>query len=77
MPCHVEEFPPNAVKNEISTVVKIVNGKITMKCVGDEFYGKYPTTKDIIMPLRKKFKTFHYKVFGTMLVFVSPCPKGC
>jgi len=75
MPCHVDEIPPQA--GEIETVVEVVNRKITIKNVGDGFHGKYPTLKAIVEKCRKRFKTFHYKASGCLVVIVSPCPKGC
>jgi len=80
MPCIVDPIP--AKGEEIETLVKVIDGKITIKNVGDDFYGKYPTVKSIVEELRKekekkKIKTFHYKVYGHMMVVVSPCPKGC
>ena len=75
MPCHVDEFPPQ--RGEIETLIKIIDGKISIKNVGDGFYGKYPTPREILKEAKKKYKTYHYKVQGSTMVIVSPCPKGC
>ena len=80
MPCVVD--PIVAKGREIDTLVKVINGKTTIKSVGDSWYGKYPTVESIVEVLRKekkekKIKTFHYKIHGHTMVVVSPCPKGC
>jgi len=76
MPCHVDPIPPRA--NEINILIKIINGKISVKNVGDDFYGKYPTVETIVKELKnEKIKTFHYKTHGNMMIIVSPCPKKC
>jgi hypothetical protein len=80
MPC-IDE-PILAKNGEIDTLIKVINGKITVKNVGNDFDGKYPTVKSIVADLRnekaeRKTKTFHYKVHGHMMIVVSPCPKGC
>lgn len=77
MPCHVETYKPNYSKQEIDKVVEVVNGKIKVKRVGDDYMGGFPTLKELLTGYKDKLKTFHYKHDGTMLVVVSPCPKGC
>lgn len=77
MPCHVEEIPANSAKKEIDLVVSVVNGKIKILPIGDSFHGEYKTLGQLLATYRKKYKTFQYRRNGTMLVIVSPCPKGC
>ena len=79
MPCIVDPIPPKG--GEIETLIKVIDGKITVKNVGDNFHGKYPTVKALVETFRndKKAsgKTFHYKVHGNLMIIVSPCPKDC
>ena len=77
MPCHVDDIPANAAKKEIDKVVFLDDGRISIKEVGDSFHGKYPTVSELVVKYRKKRKTFSYKVSGTMMVIVAPCPKKC
>ena len=77
MPCTVDPIPPKRDKQEIDLIVEVVNGKISVRNVGSDYSGKYPTVKKIVGKARKKYKTSHYRVHGAMIVLVSPCPKGC
>lgn len=77
MPCHVDLYPARADKRQVDTIVRVINGKISISNVGDDFYGKYPTIENVLDDAKKKYKTFHYKTNGTMMVIVSPCPKKC
>lgn len=79
MPCHVDAIPPRIAKKEVNMVIEVVNGSIAFKEVGDSFSGKYPTITTCIRRFRKtsRKRTFHWLTFGAMIVFVSPCPKGC
>lgn len=82
MPCHVDPILPSTAKKEIDMVVEVIDGKIKFKEVGR--YEKYPTIANCIDRFKKAiakkkdpFTTFQWKVHGTMIVFVSPCPAGC
>ncbi len=76
MPCHVDTINADAAKQQVDKVV-LITKKIHVQRMGDNFYGKYPTVETLLGKYRKKYKTFQYKVDGTMLVVVTPCPKGC
>lgn len=75
MPCHVETYPPKA--GEFETVIEVVDGKIKIRTVGSGFYGRFPTLKEILTSVKGRLKTYHYKTHGSIIVIVSPCPKGC
>ena len=77
MPCHVDTIDADAAKQQIDKIVLVAKGKIRVQRMGDNFYGKYPTVDKLVCKYRAKYKTFQYKVDGTMLVVVTPCPKGC
>lgn len=75
MPCHVD--PILAKDNEINKIVKIIDGKITIEEVGDNFNGKYPTVDELVKKFKRKYKTFNYEISGHLIVMISPCPNGC
>lgn len=75
MPCHVDPIYPK--DDQIDQVIEIIKGNIKFISRGDNFMGNYPTVKDIVKEYREKLKTFNYKVSGSTLVLISPCPKKC
>ena len=77
MPCHEETYPARADKNQLDCEVLVDNGKIRVREMGNDFYGQFPTVKEHLNALKKKHKTFKYKVHGTMIVVITPCPHGC
>jgi len=84
MACHVDIIPPKADKQQIDELIEVVTSTrgghktgIFAKTVGNAFMTQYPTVKEMVEKMRAKYKTFHYKVHGTTLIVVSPCPKGC
>lgn len=77
MPCHEDPIPAECEKKEIDLLIEVVKGKISIKDVGDDFMGEYPTVRELVAKARVKYKTFNYRVQGTTFVLVSPCPKKC
>lgn len=83
MPCHVDVIPAKTGKQEVDMIVEVIEGKIKFKEIGDSFSGKYPTVTACVERFRKtnakkrNEQSFQWATHGTMIVFVSPCPKGC
>lgn len=77
MPCHYDEYYDG--KTQFKTAVEIVNGKIKVYTPSSNRFGggDFPNTKMYLAECKKRFKTFHYKDDGNVVVVISPCPKGC